>query len=114
MHDQVVQLIKATITHNLVSDVDKRVCEIFLDLDLEVLSRNEEEYKAYAKQIRQEYAHYPDEEFRNGRIRVLSNFIKRDKIYFTNTFSETRARDNLNSELALLKSPKEYCAFHAK
>lgn len=107
MHDQVVLLIRATITHNIVSGVDKKLCEIFLDLDLEVLSRSAEEYKLYAQQIRQEYAHYPDEEFRNGRIRVLSNFIKRDKIYFTTAFSEAKARENLNLELRQLKSSKE-------
>ncbi len=42
----------------------------FLDFDLAVLGEDEDQYDTYARHIRTEYAHYPDEAYRSGRYVV--------------------------------------------
>ncbi|KAI1187518.1 hypothetical protein F5B17DRAFT_317134 [Nemania serpens] len=97
-------LIEATITHTLHNE-DERT-KLFLDFDLEVLSRPSEAYQVYAAQIRQEYSHYDNEAFRRGRTSVLESFLKREKIYFSDAFAkkEQCARENVQAELVRLKS----------
>ena len=56
-------------------------------------------------QIRAEYAHVPDEEFRQGRQRVLSGFLARPRLYNTEYFHsmfEAQARKNLQRAMARL------------
>jgi predicted metal-dependent HD superfamily phosphohydrolase len=63
------------------------------------------EYDVYASQIRQEYIHYADAHFKQGRVRVLEKFIGIPSLYRTEECKskfEDRAKANLRRELATL------------
>jgi predicted metal-dependent HD superfamily phosphohydrolase len=75
---------------------------LFTDADLSILGSDSETYKEYSKQIRREYSIYPDIIFNPGRKKVLTNFLKMDKIYKTKEFSdryELNAKTNIQTEL---------------
>lgn len=75
------------------------------DLDLAILAAPRERYEAYAADVRQEYARYPEAEFRAGRRQVLEGFLARAAIFRTETFraeAEGAARDNLAREVSRL------------
>jgi predicted metal-dependent HD superfamily phosphohydrolase len=98
----VKQIILSTQKHRpLINSVDNL---IFLDLDLAILGTSDERYFQYAKQIRQEYSWLCDCNFYQGRKRVLTNFLAREKIYYTDYFYqklEHQARINLAKEITL-------------
>ncbi|EJD52007.1 hypothetical protein AURDEDRAFT_158851 [Auricularia subglabra TFB-10046 SS5] len=103
------QLILATISHRIPDDDSARypAClPLFLDLDLEVLSRPRDAYTAYAAQIHAEYAHVSPEDFRKGRSAVLRSLSQGD-IYFTRFCQEhlrDAARANLEWEIGQLEA----------
>ena len=79
---------------------------LFLDFDLAILAADERTYGLYASAIRKEYHRYPWLVYRQGRRRVLENFLKRPAIYFSGWFAEEPekiARQNLQKELGGLK-----------
>jgi predicted metal-dependent HD superfamily phosphohydrolase len=98
----VKQIILSTQKHRpLINSVDNL---IFLDLDLAILGATEERYVDYAQKIRQEYSWLCDCHFGQGRKRVLTNFLAREKIYYTDYFYqrlEHQARINLAKEITL-------------
>lgn len=49
--------------------------QVLLDADLAIPGSSEPVYQSYARQIRQEYAWVPEAEYRQGRRRVLENFL---------------------------------------
>lgn len=71
--------ILATKTHqeSALSTTDENL-RIFLDLDLGILAANAERYSQYAQQIRQEYIHFEDSAYRQGRSQVLLGFLGGD------------------------------------
>lgn len=72
-----------------------------LDFDLSILGKNWDTYSEYTRQIRQEYAIYPDNMYIPGRIQVLNHFLESGSIYQTLDFKEqfeTQALSNLNQE----------------
>ncbi len=84
------------------AEPDKR---LFLDLDLAVLGGDAADYDAYSANIRKEYAHVPEEQFRVGRAAVLRTFLAKENLYFTVEFQrklQQRARGNLERELQRL------------
>lgn len=84
--------------------------ELFLDLDLSILGATEEEYDAYARQIREEYSHYPWEAYSKGRRAVMEGFLKRERLYFTPHFHnklEAAARNNIQREIDSLQNTQE-------
>ncbi|TAE57767.1 MAG: hypothetical protein EAZ89_03695 [Bacteroidetes bacterium] len=94
--------ILATYGHSLSSDPDSN---LFTDADLSILGQGWDSYQTYLKQIRQEYAIYPDALYQPGRKKVLSHFLQMDRIYKTQFFYdrlEAQARENLARELASL------------
>ena len=105
---RVKQLIERTITHTLPYTSDgarDQDMELFLDFDLEVLSRPPDQYRLYTEQIRKEYYRYSDEEYRRGRSNVLKGFLRRDRIYFSDPFFEAlevAARRNIEAEIERL------------
>jgi predicted metal-dependent HD superfamily phosphohydrolase len=108
--ERVARYIEATISHTLIPDPgaddgEDKDLRLFLDLDLEVLSRDSAAYQLYAQQIRAEYAHLSAEEYAAGRARVLRAFLSRDRVYFSDAFSgsEERARMNLRAEILVLE-----------
>ena len=102
-------MIRATINHLPPADLPTEELadlQLFLDFDLEVLSRAPEQYDQYAAQIRQEYAPYPDDTYRAGRVNVLKKFLARDRIYFNTSGvwqqREHAARGNIMREIERL------------
>lgn len=112
--DDVLQLVKtlilATETHQIPTNIDKKLANdlaLFLDMDLSILGSSTLIYQRYAQQIRQEYAHITDDVYRQGRTKVLQNFLQRPRLYFSETFFqqlEKQARQNMMNEIKLLSS----------
>ena len=79
-------IIRATADHSLPASLTARDTEdlsLFLDLDLSILGAPEAVYDRYEEAIRAEYAFVPDEAFRTGRCAILTGFLGRDRLYFT-------------------------------
>lgn len=95
--------ILATKTHASSPDIDTN---ILTDADLSILGSTWESYQNYAKQVRKEYAIYPDFLYNPGRRKALQHFLDMDRIFKTLFFRERfeeNARKNLTQELAQLK-----------
>ena len=100
--ESVRQIILSTQKHQPV--INTLDCLIFLDLDLAILGASPDEYRKYALAIRKEYSWLGDRDYQRGRKTVLTNFLARERIYFTNYFYrrlEETARANLAAEIAL-------------
>ena len=101
--DRLHRYIVATKTH---SPGDEWL-NILLDIDLSILAKSPQEYKAYSRQIRIEYLWCPSLLYKNGRIKVLESFLNRDFIYQTDYFRnkwEKQARENIRLEIESLSS----------
>lgn len=100
--DRISDLILATQFHH--SDPQDLDCQALLDCDLSILGTPPDQYKTYALAIRREYHWVSDDAYRTGRSRVLQQFLERDRIYHCRELHayETRARQNLTTELAAL------------
>ncbi|KAH8587161.1 hypothetical protein B0O99DRAFT_493431, partial [Bisporella sp. PMI_857] len=108
--EYVSAFIGATITHSMDASLSAlnngEDLKLFLDFDLEVLSREESQYQAYAEQIRMEYNNVCQREYYIGRIKILSSFLDRKRIYFSDIFYDTceiNARRNVTNELEALQ-----------
>ena len=96
------QQILATKSHILSSNNDTN---LFTDADLSILGSAWQEYELYYKQVRKEYAIYPDFLYNPGRKKVLQHFLDMENIFKTEFFKnkyENIARDNIYKELSLL------------
>ena len=93
-------LILTTKTHQASpEDIDS---QILLDADLSILGTSNSGYQAYSRAIRQEYAWLCDREYRDGRLRILQNFLQRQRLYHIPLFFvrlEQQARKNLQAEI---------------
>ena len=77
----------------------------FLDADLSILGAPAAEYRAYARQVRQEYRLVPDLLYRPGRRKVLARLLAAPVLYHTPALRaelDAAARRNLAVELAEL------------
>jgi predicted metal-dependent HD superfamily phosphohydrolase len=98
------RLIRLTARHD--ADASEPLDAAFHDADLWILSAPLDRFDGYCDQVRQEYAHVPDPEYRTGRAAVLGPLLHRDRIYRTSHALhgwETPARINLGRELARLR-----------
>jgi predicted metal-dependent HD superfamily phosphohydrolase len=78
-----------------------------VSIDLSILGAEPEAYAAYAKAIREEYAHVPEDVYRFGRARVLRTFLDAAVLFPDPAFAaalEAAARRNLAAEIAALTS----------
>ncbi len=78
---------------------------VLLDADLAVLGADPAAYSTYVEQVRSEYRHVDDADWRAGRSELLRSLLDRDTIFTTPTGRErweSRARANLAAELATL------------
>ena len=94
--------ILATKSHQTSSNSDTNY---FTDADLAVLGKSWETYATYYKNVRKEYAVYPDFLYNRGRKKVIKHFLAMDRIFKTDFFYykfETQAKQNLTQELNLL------------
>jgi predicted metal-dependent HD superfamily phosphohydrolase len=79
-----------------------------LDADLAILGAAPERYARYARDIREEYAWVPEEDYRKGRAAVLRAFLARPRIYNHRLMfeeGEGQARVNMAAELVDLGEP---------
>jgi predicted metal-dependent HD superfamily phosphohydrolase len=77
----------------------------FLDLDTSILGAPEEIYKEYGRAIRREYSWVPDFLYRKGRVKILNDFLGRERIYYTEEIAskyELQARQNIAAEVRAL------------
>lgn len=80
---------------------------LLVDIDLAILGAAPARFDEYERQVRAEYAHVPDEAFRDGRRRVLQQFLDRPVIYRTpqaQAALERHARANLARSIAALSA----------
>ncbi|XVV12306.1 HD domain-containing protein [Actinoplanes sp. CA-131856] len=97
---EVARLVSLTAGH--ATENDDPDGELLCDADLAVLAGDDEQYAAYTAAIRREYAHVPDDAFRDGRAQVLKALLELPSIYRLAPLREqweARARANLEKEL---------------
>jgi predicted metal-dependent HD superfamily phosphohydrolase len=97
-----VSQILAIKKHLLSTDSDTN---IFTDADLCILGQPWQVYEKYYKQVRKEYALYPDLIYNPGRKKVLQHFLQMQQIFKTNYFFnkfEMQAKENVEKELQQL------------
>ena len=92
------ELILATKSHS-----PSATAQEFLDADLAILGSDPGRYRGYVAQVRKEYAHVPEPQFRVARNQILQSFLDRPRIYLTDAFYERferQARENMQQEVA--------------
>ena len=82
---------------------------MILDIDLLRLSSTPDDFTFYNQQIRQEYAHSPEDVYNAGRKVILEKFLARPNIYHTEVFKprEIAARTNLETAIHELEKTCE-------
>lgn len=104
MRDEVAHLVMTTKGH-IVEPGDLNAAAL-CDADLSVLGASQERYAEYARAIRQEYEHVPEEDYRRERAVVLSELLAHDPLFSTEagrTRWEQRARRNVSAEIRRLR-----------
>lgn len=102
--DRLQALVMATRHQAVPQDAD---AQLLVDVDLAILGSEPARFDESDEQIRREYAHVPEDEFRAGRRRVLGEFLARPRLYSTPWFAsgfERQARENLARALAKLSA----------
>lgn len=97
-----VYQILATKKHQACDDSDTNY---FTDADLSILGQQWNVYAGYYKNIRKEYALFPDLVYTAGRKKVLQHFLQMEHIFKTEHFFkkfELQARENMQQELDAL------------
>jgi predicted metal-dependent HD superfamily phosphohydrolase len=101
--DEVTRLIRLTEQHDPEpGDVNG---EALSDADLGILAADRERYDEYVADVRREYAHLGDRQFREGRTQVLESLLERREMFrtaYARERWEADARANLERELAAL------------
>ena len=101
--EEVARLIRLTVGH--VVEEEDRLGEILVSVDLAILAAAPLDYDAYSRQIREEYAHVPEDAWRVGRAKVMQHFLDAPVIYPDPSFRalfEDVARANIAREIASL------------
>jgi predicted metal-dependent HD superfamily phosphohydrolase len=103
LRQEVGRLIRLTRTHDV--QPGDRLGAILISIDLSILGAEPARYDAYAAAIRREFIHVPEDGYRAGRAKVLSQFASRPVIFPDAAFAaryDRQARENLARELASL------------
>lgn len=101
--EEVARLIRLTAGHQV--EEEDRLGEILVSIDLAILAAAPLDYDAYCRQIREEYAHVPEDAWRVGRAKVMQHFLDAPVIYPDPAFRalfEDVARANIAREIASL------------
>lgn len=102
--DEVVRLVLVTVAH--APEEGDVAGEMLSDADLGVLGAPSSRYAEYVAGVRADYAHLSDEEFRAGRLAVLSDLAERPELFRTSharAHWDAPARANLVAEIAALR-----------
>jgi predicted metal-dependent HD superfamily phosphohydrolase len=100
---EVTRLVRLTETHRPAAD-DLNGGALS-DADLAILAAPPARYAEYAADVRREYAHVSDADFRAGRAAVLADLLDRPHLFHTahaRAHWEPSARGNVEAELARL------------
>jgi predicted metal-dependent HD superfamily phosphohydrolase len=103
---EVDRLIESTAHHDP-DDVDVNG-QVLADADLAILGAPSDRYQRYARDVRAEYAHVNDEEWRAGRTTVLETFLERPVLFHASQLRdalEQQAHENLRAEFVALTAP---------
>ena len=104
LRSHVVQLILATKNHSAGGrDYDD---DLFLDADFAILGSSEGVYRQYVSDVRAEYAHVSDADWKTGRSAFLKKISAAPHIFRTGIFEgeyASQARKNIVWELATLE-----------
>jgi len=95
--DEVARLVELTMSHAPVEGDHNG--QVLTAADLAILGAPAERYERYVRDVRAEYAHLSNEEWRAGRMRVLEQLLERPSLS-----SDAHARTNLRAELATLSA----------
>lgn len=101
---EVARLVRLTASHDPTDD--DVAGAMLVDADLEVLGRAPTAYARYAEQVRRDFAHVAEADFRRGRAAVLRGLLDRPRLYRTaggRELWEEPARRNLREELDRLE-----------
>jgi predicted metal-dependent HD superfamily phosphohydrolase len=103
---EVARLVESTAAHEpLAADLNGVV---LADADLSILGAPPDRYERYARDVRQEYRHVSDDDWRRGRAAVVRSFLERPQLFHSPALRdalEPRARENLRGELVALSAP---------
>ena len=101
---EVARLVRMTEHHQAFPD-DLNAAALS-DADLAILAASPSRYEEYALDVRTEYSHFTDGEFRAGRAKVLADLLSGPSLFRTphgRAAWEERARVNVSAELARLR-----------
>lgn len=101
---EVARLVRITAAHRY--EPGDANAMVLCDADLAVLGGDRDTYEAYARAVREEYRHVPDELFRTGRSAVLRGLLDVEPLFGTATgrdLWERAARANIARELEQLR-----------
>jgi predicted metal-dependent HD superfamily phosphohydrolase len=101
--EKVSNLVLATKSHDVGIDED---APVLVDVDLSILGQSQERFWEYEAQIREEYSWVEENMFAEKRGEILTSFLKRERIYFTDWFYrhyEEQARRNLQASIVRLR-----------
>ena len=82
--------------------------QVLADADLAILGAPADRYGRYVREVRAEYAHVSEDDWRTGRAAVVKTFLDRRHLFHARSLREAReaqARDNLRTELVALTTP---------
>ena len=100
---EVARLVRLTESHRPAED-DRNGCALS-DADLAILAAPPPRYAEYVADVRREYAHVSDDDFRAGRAAVLADLLAKPRLFQT-TYAQERweptARANVEAELSRL------------
>jgi predicted metal-dependent HD superfamily phosphohydrolase len=100
---EVERLVMLTRTHEPAPDDADG--SMLCDADLAILACAPGRYDEYASDVRAEYAHVGDAEFRRGRAAVLRELLAHPRLFGSRPDWEQPARSNLQRELRWLGGP---------
>ena len=101
---EVARLVRMTEHH--LPFPDDRNGGVLSDADLAILAAPAERYAAYVADVRREYAHVPEPDFRAGRAAVLDALMAKPSLFHTGAavrLWESTARANVEAELRGLR-----------
>ncbi len=81
------------------------IAAMVTDADLSILAATSDRYTEYTRQIRHEWKHVVESDFRSGREQFIRSMLQRERIYWTESGQrqfEEAARANLKRELQSL------------
>ncbi len=100
---EVARLVRLTETHR--PEDGDAAGAVLSDADLAILAAPADRYAEYAADVRREFAHVPDPDFRTGRTAVLRDLLAKPRLFHTGYARErweAAARANVERELDAL------------